>query len=121
MRASAIWVCLIVLEDEMSSGRTMAATVSWRTSVLVRTSWVPWITRLPLGSTPETTAAMVRLIFSERFTAPAPAFEWLELVLIMLAGSKAPGRTFPRLDSRPRKFGTPIELFEAREDEVWFL
>jgi hypothetical protein len=60
MRASAIWVCRIVLAEEMSSGRIMPETVSWRSSALVRTSWVPSMMRLPLGRMPVTTAATVR-------------------------------------------------------------
>ena len=105
----------MVLAEEMSSGRTTPATVSWRTSVLVRTSWVPWITRLPLGRTAETTAAMVRLIFSARFTEPAPALVVLELVDRALAGSKPPGRILPRLDSRPSRCGMPAVTPAVRE------
>src|SRR3990167_6148112 len=123
MRASAIWVWRMVLAEVMSSGRTIPATVSWRSSELVRTSWLPWITMLPLGRTLVTTAAMVREIFSERVTAPEPWLLVSELVLMALAGSKPPGRILPRLDSRPRKLVTHALVPEVRELllalEVW--
>jgi hypothetical protein len=36
------------------------------------------------------------------------------LVVITLEGSNAPGSTLPRLDSSPKKFGTPMVLLVAR-------
>src|SRR5580704_16663314 len=109
MRASAIWLDWMVLDEETSSGRTMPATVSWRTSSLVFTSWVPWMTMLPLGSTWVTTAAMVRLMASERLMPPAPCEESAVLVVISFDGS-TPGMTLPMLDSSPKKLGTPMAL-----------
>lgn len=81
----------------------------------MRTSWVPWIIMLPFGMIPVTTAAIVRLIFSERLIWPAPALELVELVSMAFAGSKPPGRTLPRVLSRPRKCGTPAFVPEVRE------
>ncbi len=77
----------MVLAEEMSSGRTMPLTVSSRSSLLVFTSWLPWMSRLPLGSTPVTTAATVRVICSWRFTVPVPAEVVLPLWSIILVGS----------------------------------
>src|SRR5690606_23156 len=81
-------------------------------------SWVPWIIMLPLGSTAVTTAAMVSLIFSDRFTEPAPALEVVEPVFTALAGSNPPGNTRPRLDSRPKKFSTPAWVLAVRDELV---
>src|SRR3990167_9248352 len=123
MRASAIWGWRVGVAGGVSLGRTIPATMSWRSSALVRTSWVPWITMLPLGRTLVTTAATVREIFSERVTAPVPWLLVVELVLMALAGSKPPGRNRPRLDSRPRRLSTPALMPELRELllalEVW--
>src|ERR1700722_15394065 len=104
----------MVLDEEMSSGRTMPATVSWRTSLLVLISWLPWITMLPLGSTWLTTAAMVTLICSARFTPPVPAEARAVLVVRTLPGSNVLGRIWPMDDSSPRKFGTPMALLVVR-------
>ena len=60
----------------MSDGLTMPAMVRMRSSALTRTSWVPLIIRLPLGSTSVTTAATDRSMFSERVVAPLP---WLSV------------------------------------------
>ncbi|MNQ70656.1 hypothetical protein D3C85_853000 [compost metagenome] len=121
MRASAIWVWAMVLAEEMSSGRTMPATVSSRTSRLVRTSCRPWMTMLPLGMTAVTTAATVRLTRSERLTLPEPEAFDSPSVPIILAGSKPPGKARPRLFSSPKKLVTPPEmlLLRARWVEFW--
>ena len=68
------------------------------------------MTRLPLASTSVTTAAMVRLTFSERFTEPEPLALDSPSSPTMLAGSKPPGKARPRLFSRPRKLLIPVEM-----------
>src|SRR5438128_1021296 len=61
---------------------------------------------------------MVSEIFSARFTAPLPLCSNLELVSSILEASKPPGRIFPRLDSRPNRWGAPAAVSEVREDVV---
>jgi hypothetical protein len=88
-------------------GRTMPATVSSRTSRLVRTSCRPWITRLPLAMTPVTTAAMVRLTFSDRLTAPEPdALDLARQCRPCWPDRSRPGRPAEAF-SRPKKLLTP--------------
>ena len=76
-----------------------------------------------MGSTWTTVAATVRLIFSDRFTAPAPALLVAPLVSTICDGSKAPGRMCPSTVSRPKKCGTPALLVVVREVlvEFWVL
>ena len=61
---------------------------------------------------------MVRLIFSDRFTCPAPALEVVELVSTALAGSNPLGKIFLSEDSRPKKCGTPAFRPDVRELEI---
>ncbi len=102
----------------MSSGRTTPATVSSRRSLLVFTSCLPWITRLPLGSTLVTTAAMVRLIWSWRWIWPVPV-SWLSpLVWMALAGSKPLGMIRVSAVSSPSRCGMPMVLALLRSRVV---
>src|SRR5581483_9844697 len=63
------------------------------------TCWCPSITRLPLGSTCATSAAMVMLTLSLRLTLPAPTLELLDPILTRLPGFMALGR----MVSTPKK------------------
>src|SRR6202012_4691149 len=85
------------------------------------TSWVPWITRLPFGSTDITVAAMVSVICSWRVMAPVPLLFLLELVSIALAGLNALGKILPSVDSKPSRLVRPRFAPLVREVEVSFL
>ena len=104
----------MVLAALMSSGRTTPATVSSRSSAFTRTSWRPWITRLPLGSTLVTTAATVRFTASERLTEPWPLDSTSLFSPTAFSGSKALGSTLPMEDSSPRKCERPRSVDDLR-------
>jgi len=60
---------------------------------------MPSITRLPLGRTCATSAAKVMLMFSCRFTLPAPTLDVFDPILTRLAGFMPLGITV----SSPKK------------------
>src|ERR1700761_5861051 len=62
--------------------------------------------RLPLGSTPVTTAAMVMVTASERFTEPLPSEARVEPVLTRLEVDR-PGRAWASSVSSPNRLENP--------------
>ena len=76
----------MVLSLWMSSGRTMPATISSRTSKLTRISCLPSSTRLPFGSTCVTTAARLVSNSSLRSIEPLPSLDPLESAVRMRNG-----------------------------------
>src|SRR5207249_4328958 len=86
MRACAILEESMVLSLWMSSGRTMPATISSRTSKLTRISCLPSTTRFPFGKTCVTTAATLVCNASWRLTDPLPSLLAVESVVRMRPG-----------------------------------
>ena len=76
-----------MLSLSMSSGLTIPATMSSRTSKLTRISCLPSITRLPFGSTCVTTPATFVLSSSVRSTEPLPLPVVLESAVKMRVGT----------------------------------
>ena len=108
--ASAILALSITLSLSMSSGRTTPATASSRSSKLTRTSWRPSMTRLPLGSTPVTTAATLVSSTSERRTDPAPCEELSEEALSSESALTSLGKKLGNLPSSPNTLAAPRAL-----------
>ena len=117
MRASAILLESMVLSLSMSSGRTMPATINSRTSKLTRTSCLPSITRLPLGSTCVTTPATLVESSSLRSTEPLPSVEPVESAVKMRVGT---GVFMIGTLGLPKKFAIPESSAALRLRAVSF-
>ena len=95
----------MVLSLWISSGRTMPATISSRTSKLTRISCLPSITRLPFGSTCVTTAARLVSSSSLRSIEPLPSLDPLESAVRMRNGGANAEVELIALE--PMKLSTP--------------